>query len=58
VANPITGQHVEIIVDEVAPGVLDTRTLKAHMEACLPRHMVPRRVTIGTVKVGHRFQRE
>jgi acyl-coenzyme A synthetase/AMP-(fatty) acid ligase len=56
-ANPITGQHVELLVQEVSPHSLDLESLKDHLRANLQSHMVPKRVTIGEVSFGHRFKK-
>lgn len=56
-ANPITGQHVEMKV-QLRPGVtVQKETLSAFMKSRLPSHMVPYRITFGTVDVGHRFKK-
>jgi len=55
--NPITGQHVEISV-QAAPGAELVKTeLEAFLKERLPAHMVPRRVRLETVSVGHRFKK-
>lgn len=55
--NPITGQHVEISV-QANPGVELVKTeLGAFLKERLPAHMVPRRVRLETVSVGHRFKK-
>lgn len=56
-SNPITGQHVEIAVQAVEGAEVDGKALNAFLAERLPAHMVPRRVRVGTVDVGHRFKR-
>lgn len=56
-ANPITGQHVELLVQPRAGADLDRQALKDHLAADLQPHMMPRRIRIGDVAVGHRFKR-
>ncbi|WP_353216104.1 fatty acid--CoA ligase family protein [Sandarakinorhabdus sp.] len=56
-ANPITGQHVELLVQPVADTDVDRKALAAYLAQKLPAHMVPRRIKIEAVPVGHRFKR-
>ena len=56
-ANPITGQHVELTVQPAADVPLDKESLKAFLAGKLPSHMMPKRLRIGTIAVGHRFKR-
>ena len=55
--NPITGQHVELTVQSAANGAVDKVCLKAFLAAQLPNHMMPKRIRVATVSVGHRFKR-
>lgn len=56
VENPITGQHVELTV-ELAPGAATDRAgLRAFLAGRLNEHMLPHRIVIGKVPVGHRFK--
>lgn len=57
-ANPVTGQHVELMVELTDGALADTRAIARQLKALLPRHMMPLRVTIGKVQVGHRFKKE
>lgn len=56
-SNPLTGEHVELLVQPAAGGAFDEQGLREFLEHRLPKHMLPRKVTIGTVRVGHRFKR-
>lgn len=56
-SNPVTGEHVELMVQPAAGGAFDEQGLRGFLEQRLPQHMLPRRVAIGTVHVGHRFKR-
>jgi len=56
-ANPITGQHVELTVQATDAHVLDKDALLQFMREQLQPHMVPRRVRLEAVDVGHRFKR-
>ncbi|MDB4115494.1 fatty acid--CoA ligase family protein [Planktomarina sp.] len=55
--NPITGQHVELNVQAVRNVNIDKSALKNFLSSKLPSHMVPKRLTISSVIVGHRFKR-
>ena len=55
--NPITGQHVELMVQPVSNVDLDAAKLKAFLAAQLPSHMMPKRIRITSICVGHRFKR-
>ena len=56
-SNPITGQHVELIVQPVFGKKVDKAQLKAFLAKTLPSHMLPRRIKIASVVVGHRFKK-
>ncbi len=55
--NPITGQHVELLVEPVSQRVIDKDSLLAFMRRKLPAHMVPKRIRVDSVQVGHRFKK-
>jgi acyl-CoA synthetase (AMP-forming)/AMP-acid ligase II len=54
--NPITGQHVELTV-QPADGALEKEALAAFLKGRLQAHMVPKRIRLESVSVGHRFKR-
>ena len=54
--NPITGQHVELTVQSVSNGEVDKVCLKTFLAAQLPSHMMPKRIRVASVSVGHRFR--
>lgn len=59
-ANPITGQHVELTVewqDTVADTEAALEAMKAHLRGKLPPHMMPRRITVAPIGIGHRFKK-
>ena len=56
-SNPITGQHVELVVQPVFGKKVDKAQLKAFLAKTLPSHMLPRRIKIASVVVGHRFKK-
>ena len=55
--NPITGQHVELTVQASSNGEVDKVGLKTFLAAQLPNHMMPKRMRVASVSVGHRFKR-
>jgi len=55
--NPITGQHVELMVQPSTEGSVDKDFLMAFLKERLQPHMVPKRIRIESVVVGHRFKR-
>ena len=55
--NPITGQHVELVVQLTSEGAVDKDALVTFLKSKLQPHMVPKRVRIESVHVGHRFKR-
>lgn len=55
--NPITGQHVELLVQPTSEGAVDKDALMAFLKERLQPHMVPKRIRIESVSVGHRFKK-
>lgn len=55
--NPITGQHVEIIVQPNEVEKFDKFAFIAFLKSKLLSHMTPKRVRIEKIAVGHRFKR-
>ena len=55
--NPITGQHAEIIVQPKALGKFDKVMFKKHLAEHLQSHMVPRKIIVKEVQIGHRHKR-
>ena len=55
--NPVTGQHVELIIQTQENSKFDLGEFKAYLRARLQPHMVPRRVMIEDVTIGHRFKK-
>ena len=56
--NPITGEHVEMIVQPKTNSSFDVIALKAFLREHLQPHMLPKRVQIEGLNVGHRFKKE
>ena len=55
--NPITGQHAEIIVQPKEMEPFDKKDFKNHLSLHLQSHMVPRKIIVKKVEVGHRHKR-
>ena len=55
--NPITGQHVELAVQASAEGAIDKDSLMRYLKQQLQPHMVPKRIHLQEIAVGHRFKR-
>ncbi len=55
--NPITGQHVELVVQPVSQKEINKSDLKNFLNKKLPKHMTPKRIKISNISIGHRFKR-
>ena len=55
--NPITGEHVELKVQPTKENLVDKNALTAYLKSKLQPHMVPKRIIIEDVSVGHRFKK-
>jgi len=55
--NPITGQHVELLVQPTSEDVVDKVALLEYLKDRLQPHMVPKRIRVESVAVGHRFKK-
>lgn len=55
--NPITGQHVELLVQPTSEGVVNKDSLMAFLKEKLQPHMVPKRIRVEDVFVGHRYKK-
>ena len=55
--NPITGQHVELTVQSASINEVDKVGLKTFLAKQLSNHMMPKRIRVATVSVGHRFKK-
>jgi long-chain acyl-CoA synthetase len=56
-ANPITGQHVEMVVQPLVADRFDKVAFLEFLKSKLQPHMVPRRIVVEAVSVGHRFKK-
>lgn len=54
--NPITGQHVELIVQPTKDD-FSKDMMMVFMKDRLPSHMAPRRIRIDDISIGHRFKK-
>lgn len=54
--NPITGQHVELVIQPVN-GEFDRDALKQYLKSQLQSHMIPKRIHIEKIGIGHRFKK-
>ena len=55
--NPITGQHVELLVQPSFEGAVDKNIMMSFLKERLQAHLVPKRIRIESVGVGHRFKK-
>jgi acyl-CoA synthetase (AMP-forming)/AMP-acid ligase II len=55
--NPITGEHVELKVEPTKENGVDRDALVAFLKSKLQPHMVPKRIIIEGIRVGHRFKK-
>jgi long-chain acyl-CoA synthetase len=55
--NPITGQHVELKVQPTQGNLVDKDALTTFLKSRLQPHMVPKRIVIDQVSIGHRFKK-
>lgn len=55
--NPITGQHVELTLQLAPNKSINKEILKTFFSETLPSHMLPKRLKISAIKVGHRFKK-
>lgn len=55
--NPITGQHIEVVVEPREGARLDRRVMMTHFRSHLVKQLSPHKVTIDKVEVSHRFKK-
>ena len=53
-SNPISGQHAEISIQTKRE--FDKDSFKKFLKNNLPPHMVPKRIIIESIEIGHRFK--
>ncbi len=56
-SNPLTGQHVELSVQPVVDSPFDKPAFVQFLKARLQAHMLPRRVIVESIAVGHRYKK-
>jgi acyl-CoA synthetase (AMP-forming)/AMP-acid ligase II len=56
-SNPFTGEHIEMIVKVENEDSFNLQDLKKFLAAKLPKHMLPRRISIGDIVINHRFKK-
>ena len=56
-SNPITGQHVEILIEMINQTSNDQKKIQLHFKKNLPNHMRPQKIIFGQIKVNHRFKK-
>jgi acyl-CoA synthetase (AMP-forming)/AMP-acid ligase II len=54
--NPITGQHVELIVQTKDNAPFNRDDFNIHLKNELQPHMVPKRIRTEEINIGHRFK--
>ena len=57
-ANPITGEHAEMSIQPKSEHDFDLEKFKDFLKLNLRSHMVPRRIRVESIEVGHRFKRK
>lgn len=55
--NPITGQHVELLVQPSSLGGIDKKEFMKFLKQNLQAHMTPKRIHVESIAVGHRFKK-
>ena len=57
-SNPITGQHIEAIIEVKKNVILDKLKLNNFIKKNLERHMRPQKITFKEVEISARFKRK
>jgi acyl-CoA synthetase (AMP-forming)/AMP-acid ligase II len=55
--NPITGQHVEMIVNASNEDSFSLEDFRRFLGERLPNHMIPKRISQGEIAINHRFKK-
>jgi long-chain acyl-CoA synthetase len=58
VANPITGQHIEVTCEAAAGKQLNRQVLRVHFQQHLAESVRPHIIRIGEVAVNHRYKQQ
>lgn len=56
--NPISGQHVEIIVELKLDTEVNRDNFKQYMNETMIRHMKPQKYIFNKIRIGHRFKKK
>ena len=56
-SNPITGQHVEILIEMIEQTDKDLLNLQLYFKKNLPSYMRPQKIKIGQININHRFKK-
>jgi len=56
--NPITGEHVELKVQPKTGNLIDKAAFAIYLKSRLQPHMVPKRIILEDINVGHRFKKQ
>ncbi len=55
--NPITGQHVEAVIQPSVGAEFEKDGLLKYLRSKLQSHMVPKRILVEQISIGHRFKK-
>ena len=56
--NPITGQHIELIIEENIKDNIIIEDIREFLHKRLPKHMMPSKIKIKKIKYSHRFKKK
>ncbi|MDA9864870.1 fatty acid--CoA ligase family protein [Pelagibacterales bacterium] len=57
-SNPLTGQHVEIIIELKKDQKISLMEIKNYFKEKLSRHMNPQKILFNKIKISHRFKKK
>ena len=55
--NPITGEHVEIIIETQNNCIIDKNNFLKYLSQYLAQHMLPKKIIFDKVNINHRFKK-
>ena len=55
--NPVTGQHVELIVEPLKGAILNKLEMQAFLRKTLPKHMCPQKLVLSGIAISHRLKK-
>ena len=56
-SNPITGQHCEMMIETRKNSKFDKYDFQYFLNKNLSSHMVPKKITLSKIKIGHRLKK-